>query len=278
MIALLMSFTQKWTHVDYKDVKSTKPIHTHSKPWWNSHLKPLWSDARSSEHKYRRAYGSEKRNLLCEFREKRRLFDQSYHSAERTFYAKQYMDIESLETSNPRGFWNKVNQLGPSNIKAPQKPCVRLDEDTVSFDKGIIMHKWYDDISGLFQEISSPIYDSHFYNQVCELNIEMEHLCEDDGLEWESTRMLNSLILLEEVTVSLGKAKPKKASGYDNLPNELLCRPEIRMTLCSLFNSCFALGVVPSDWCKSIIQPVLKKGKVPLNHRSVSLILTEAKV
>ena len=43
-------------YMDYKDVKSTKPIHAHRKPWWSSHLKLLWTDDRSNEQNYSHAY------------------------------------------------------------------------------------------------------------------------------------------------------------------------------------------------------------------------------
>ena len=80
------------------------------------------------------------------------------------------------------------------------------------------------------------------------------------NLQDESSRkhVFNEPILLQDMKTALSRTKLKKATGHDKLPNELLRRPEIHDTLCNLFNTCFTLGTVPSDWCKSVIQPVPK--------------------
>ena len=277
--------TEMNTHVEYKDINYTKQSHCKKKPWWNNNLKLLWTEAHKAEKEYRHSQGQMKKILLQEFRRKRKDFDRFYRSCERTYYAKQYLQIESLQTSNPREFWNKVKKLGPGgNKNAARVLGIILEDGSVSYDKNVVTLKWLNDISSLYNPVDSDLFDQEFYHQICEINEQMEELyVDDEGLQDESSRIhvFNEPILLQEVKTALSRTKLKKATGHDNLPNELLRRPEIHDTLCNLFNTCFTLGTVPSDWCKSVIQPVPKRGKninYPLNHRCISLMPTIAKV
>ena len=91
---------------------------------------------------------------------------------------------------------------------------------------------------------------------------------------------LNEPISFEETKRALMNLKNGKAVGLDNLPNEILKNDRLTNILNELFNVCFCYGIVPDNWCLSIICPLLKKGKDqydPLNYRSISLMSTVAK-
>ena len=103
----------------------------------------------------------------------------------------------------------------------------------------------------------------------------------NDGLLSEPTYQLNQPITLREIQEVISRLKPGKATGCDNLPNEILRQPRLLNFLYGLFNVCFRKGIVPSDWAKSNIKPIPKRGKdsmVPLNNRGISLMSTVAKV
>ena len=126
-----------------------------------------------------------KKILLQEFRRKRKDFDRFYRSCERTYYAKQYLQIESLQTSNPREFWNKVKKLGPGgNKNAARVLGIILEDGSVSYDKNVVTLKWLNDISSHYNPVDSDSFDQEFYHQICEINEQMEELyVDDDGLQ-----------------------------------------------------------------------------------------------
>ena len=78
------------------------------------------------------------------------------------------------------------------------------------------------------------------------------------------------------------KAKAGKATGIEDLSNEVLKSPNLAQTLFNLFRNCFEHGKLPSDWMKSIISPIPKSPKndprVPLNYRGISLMSTVYKL
>ena len=58
----------------------------------------------------------------------------------------------------------------------------------------------------------------------------------------------NSNISYDEVEKCIGRLKPDKASGYDGICNEVLCKPQITYVLYKLFSRIFEAGKIPSLW------------------------------
>ena len=87
---------------------------------------------------------------------------------------------------------------------------------------------------------------------------------------------LNTELTIAEVQLAINRAKTGKATGIENLPNEVLKSPMLSHTLFSLFKKCFETGKIPSMWLRSIINPILKSDdpRVPLNYRGISLLST----
>lgn len=79
-----------------------------------------------------------------------------------------------------------------------------------------------------------------------------------------------------EVKNAIDKLKVKKATGFDNLSNELLKQPVMFSLIYNLLFTCFKQGLVPSEWQKSIIKPIPKcpnaDPRVPMNYRGISLL------
>ena len=102
-----------------------------------------------------------------------------------------------------------------------------------------------------------------------------------DDIQADNCEGLNQWIMLDEVQQAIDQSKTGKATGIDNIPNEILKNPELLNPLHKLYQCCFENGVVPDCWYKSVIQPIYKKGKDPLNplsYRGISLMSTVAKV
>lgn len=62
--------------------------------------------------------------------------------------------------------------------------------------------------------------------------------------------------------------------GPDSIQASFIKNPQCINFICGFFNKCLASGSVPSEWLKSIIQPIEKSGADPLNpsdYRGISL-------
>lgn len=86
----------------------------------------------------------------------------------------------------------------------------------------------------------------------------------------------------QEIRTTIKRLKYNKAPGIDNIPNETwkLFTPTLLTLLTAIFQKCFEVGQVPSDWCQSVISPIYKKGdrKSPKNYRPIALLPTLLKV
>ncbi len=69
--------------------------------------------------------------------------------------------------------------------------------------------------------------------------------------------------------------KKRKATGFDQIPNEVLMCDKLLPYLCRFFNVFFDYGITPTSWSQSIISPVPKGSMtekyVPLQYRGISL-------
>ena len=86
---------------------------------------------------------------------------------------------------------------------------------------------------------------------------------------------------MEEVRRAIKHSKNGKSTGIDNISNEILKNPKLLNPLHKLYQYCFENSVVPDCWYRSIIQPIHKKDKDPLNplnYRGISLMSTVAKI
>ena len=72
--------------------------------------------------------------------------------------------------------------------------------------------------------------------------------------------ILNAPINETETMKVICRLQNNKATGIDNVPNEILKIPEILPLLVKLFNTCFENSVIPKDWNSCMIYPILKRG------------------
>ena len=93
---------------------------------------------------------------------------------------------------------------------------------------------------------------------------------------------LDKQFTMEELDRALNKLKPKKAAGEDNIIPEFLKNAPIQLkeVLLDLFNYLYNNSLFPSEWSKSIIVPIFKKGDRldPSNYRGISLLNILSKV
>jgi hypothetical protein len=209
---------------------SKKKFRNISKPFWDDELSEWWKNLCKAEYEYlaSRQNSRARRHLLNNFKQKQNIFDKSFRKAKCKFERDKRINIERLNTENPREFWKALNNLGPR--KKNNIPMQVYDEEgnvTGEIDK--VMSKWKSDFHNLFQGYDTNEFNTEFYNQVFN---------EKERLEAEghniNTDTFNSVISLEETQKVLGRAKNNKVVGAENLPNEIL-KIICRVNCCILF-------------------------------------------
>ncbi|VDI71747.1 Hypothetical predicted protein [Mytilus galloprovincialis] len=182
---------------------------------------------------------------------------------ERKFTKDHRGKIRTLNTSNPKELWIEIRKLGPGKKNIIIDNVV-MDDGTYSNDPNVIRERWKEEYSKLFSENSTNV-DNEFmernkaFNSQFELEFEQLRVNVDDN-ESQHISSMNDEITIEE-TKRFEKRKNEKAVGLDNILNEIIKNDKLLTVLDRLFNTCFTDGIVPDYWTKSIIHPLLKKGK-----------------
>ena len=106
-----------------------------------------------------------------------------------------------------------------------------MENGNVSHDPDIILAKWKSDFETLFNP-NINISDDSFLNRVDGLTREWEaefqccgNVDSADDIQTENYERLNQTITLEEVRRAIDQSKTGKATGIDNIPNEVLRIP-----------------------------------------------------
>ena len=210
----------------------------HNKPYWNDDLKELWAQARDAEKKYLKWRGDDARrnDLQHNFQYLRKQFDKELRRAERVYNAQQRDHIQQMRTDDPKRFWDAIKKLGPGNTSDMRIDKVKLDDGSVSSDPEQIMNKWKHDFETLYQR--SNIADNATENDfLAALDRQRAQWQEEydaatagqgprrDDLQEDvylASLQLNSAITLQETLNALKQCKNGKATGIDNVPNEIL--------------------------------------------------------
>ena len=113
-------------------------------------------------------------------------------------------------------------------------------------------------------------FDSNF--KITKMNI-LENRLSD---EQYGDITLNQNFTYTEFISAVKKLKTGKATGLDNIPNEVLKINSLHEPLLLFYNMCFRRRCSPTDWNCAIINPIpqssTKDPYVPLNYRGLSLI------
>ncbi len=87
---------------------------------------------------------------------------------------------------------------------------------------------------------------------------------------------------LQEVKLTLIRAKNSTSPGFDCIPVEVLHNSTVMECLLHLYNKCFDTSLVPHIWQKGIITPIPKDStkdqRVPLNYCGITLASSVYKI
>ena len=103
-----------------------------------------------------------------------------------------------------------------------------------------------------------------------------------NNINYESNYFLNDVISFAEVVKCINNLKNNKASGPDQIPNEILKTHKLDILLYQYFRLCFENTITSSIWLKAIITPIPKNAmndpNLPLSYRGISLLSCIGKV
>ena len=245
------------------------------KPYWNEQLRVLWKEMRVAEKSFLRCIDNKNKvQLKNDFKARQQTFDKKMRACKRKYERGQALKIEYMQTNNPQLFWNLLNNLGPKKVKnIPME--VMLENGSSVFAIDCVLKKWETDFGSLFSGSDCSVeWDNCFLAEKVNFINTVEAKMRQDS--YFGNQLLNVCITEREVKSAIGRLKLRKATGVDNLSNELLKLPCLFQILSNLFSICFECGSVPSVWYQSIIKPIPKSkdkdSRVPLNYRGISLL------
>lgn len=256
---------EMFSYKDYKAGFEKKTNKFKAKPWWCAELDDLWKGCKDAERNFLRFKGNRaaKRQRRTEFKNCRKAFDKRLRKCERQYRAKQLHNIDQLRTENPRQFWREIRKLGPGKV-SQDITAVRLENGEISRDIEQVMDRWVGDFEKLYN--SNPSTPEM-------MDIDVQVAMPDCPLNQPLTRL--------EVWKAIGRLKNRKATGIDNIPNEVLKCTHLTNVLYTLLNKIFLCGRIPKVWRETVIHPIHKKGKDPLDplsYRGISLNSTVSKL
>lgn len=258
--------------------KLSKRCGTPYKEFWNSNLSALWRDI---QHCYKNAKellkGVNKKKLkrltkihplVARYLDSQHLFDRALRAAKKKFCLEMIVNMEDLsKIGNPKDFWSAVDKLGPRTSKSIV--CEAFDKNgCATRDPGAVFAHWKNCFEGLYGTAPTGDFDENFFETI------MKEF-DPENISMSSDSVLNSPITLVEVKKVVDSAKSGKATGPDLIPTEALQNVVCIQLLYKLFSHCFNNGVLPSEWSKCNIVPILK-GKTsvstePLSHRGLAM-------
>ena len=212
--------------------------------------------------------------LQDKFRKSQQSFDREYRKEKRKYQWDKINELEQLDTTNPRKFWQEVKRLGPRS--GSYIPMSVYDDGYLTPDPELVLNKWKNDFNSLYNATPCPgTFDEEFLRITKEGLLALE-------IGPVETVFLNGDIMESEIRKALNKAKCGKAVGIDSLPNEVLKNNVSVNLLQSLFSKIFVSNMVPSTWRKALIKPIPKSSLLdphtPLNYRGISLLSTVYKL
>ena len=195
---------------------------------------------------------------------------------ERSYWRNIALEINEVNTSDPKKIWDPISKPGPR--KTTKIPHKIYKDGQLTSDKLHVLKKWEDDFSSLFvrPNINDTRTGNEFYKRILEENDNYERTKNHNVHLNVENDNFNRPFTIDELTAVQPKLKNKKATGIDEIPNEVLKLSKISNLKLTFINYCFSLSVVPTLWQQDIITPIPKSSTkdpyMPLSYRGISLL------
>ena len=251
------------------------------KKYWNDELQNQWDRVCEHERLWLSCKDVNKKRFKERFCHERRTFDKlnrKFKRKQQVYEQKKLQDM--LENDISCDFWKEIGKLSLANERHSKIPMEVVDSEGESiFNTDMILNKWKSDYEMLYNPPVSEKFDAnHMETLLNELQLETP-TCIPHNVD---VSCLNRPITYQEVEAAVGRAKLKKACGFDNIPSEILKNGACVDMLYKIVSYCFDKGHIPSDWTKAIINPIPKSvtadPRDPLSYRGISLLSVPYKI
>ena len=249
-------FTEMDKYIPYKEQgRGMRKRFKNFKPYWNEDLTTLWRDMVSFEKQYKRCTKNStiKSNLWAAFKHKQYAFDKALRQAERAYNRSLADDIESINSEDPKLFWEHIKKLGPAK-KNTLPTSVKDGSNNLVDNIDDVLNVWRTDFENLYNlnDQGCTLFDDTFLSSTL---AEKERL---ESLNCDSTEQIwyNNMFTVEEMDKVCNKLKEGKSTGPDMIPNTVLKHVGIKSLCLSFINVCFENHCVPSSWQQAIIAPI----------------------
>lgn len=234
------------------------------KPWWSESLSLQWNKVCRAEKDWLKCSAKPlKASLKSVYVSTRKEFDRQVQRAKRTHWFILQSDLLREAENNDTEFWKTIGRVGIAQSKDRCVPMeIVLEDGSIDTKLDNILHKWKTDFFALYNRASSNV---HEHSDLYDMEVDAD----------QDNHTLNNYISIFEVKTAVFKAKKNKASGFDEIPSDILCSDSAISFLHMLFNVCFNSSLIPSDWGKGIINPIPKSSTAdrrdPLSYRGITL-------
>ena len=244
------------------------------KPYWNEELGKLWQEMHQCEVEARQFKGPRrvKQQLHSLFINKQFLFDKRLKQLKRQYDRGVLLNIDTLQTNDPKVFWQEISKLGPkTHRKIPMEYPINGNE--ILTDENEVLNKWKYDFEELYKNTCDDYDDSHLHD--CKIHLTLKENNMNDPL-YVPNAQLNDVIHMSELEYVLHKLHNNKSPGPDRVPYEIWKNVNLREVMLAFFQYCFDVGRIPVDWTRATINPIPKPGKkdyrLPSAYRGISLL------
>jgi len=231
--------------------KGTPKPTVNKTPWKSAKIKQLEREVhKKGQAMIKYQTGNYRNNFFCALKRLRK--ERKY--ARRHYFNTQVATLKALQNSNPRKFWQVVQELKEGNA----------------------------------ENNADKIQPGVWYNYLMENNKSKSSAREDKMLEEivnltnKSFSELDFKITRQELKTAVNKLKNNKASGLDLISNEMLksANEELYISMLNLFNKIYSGGYFPNCWSTGFISNIHKKGSYlqPENYRGITIISNMGKL
>jgi len=244
----------------YKEVIGAPPAHRKTKRKTKCHStqnkNKKWFDSQCRECKSRIRVIANKINknpydtqLVHDLRVLKKSYKKIIKIKKNTYEASILNQLETLQTNNPKTFWNLFNDLRDMEKSHKQNP-IPADE-------------W---ISHFKTLLNQPLHVDQHHQDTIDAFLNENH---------DIFNELNYSISDNEIIKGMRKLKTKKAVDLDGVLNEVIKRSPLKMfTLIKrVFNLILLHSIYPDNWRSNVLSPIHKKGDLldTGNYRGIAI-------
>jgi exonuclease III len=266
--AVTADFVDKLKSATEKAVGSKWCFKQFRRSWFDQELRDAIGARRKLYASYAKSKNEKTWNLYAQARSDTRKLTQR---KKREQYEKLVKRLNlSHDEARLKQCWSILSRMNPNRTARSTNP-IRKTDGKLATTASERKEAWAAYREKLGARLQDPSFDKEFYSKVKK---KVARLVRKSKRQPKT--LLDEPFMVSEIEAALGKLRNGKASGGDEITNEMLKNGEGVLTslLLQFFNWVNEVETIPLDWCKALLVNLHKKGDKadPDNYRGISLI------